>query len=196
MLDQSVLVLNKHWLAVHICNVKRALSLIYQGLARVVSEDYQTYDFESWKDLSLALETDRAVSTATFQIVIPEVIVLTRFGRLPPREVKFNRRNIYLRDRYTCQYCGRKPDRVELTIDHVTPRSRGGKSIWENVVLACTRCNTTKGDKTIVEASMSLIRNPKKPHWLLCIRKNVFDNGSPMWQKFVDVAYWNVTLNE
>ena len=196
MLDQSVLVLNKHWLAVHICNVKRAFSLLYQDFARVVSEDYRTYDFDSWKDLSRALKTDQVVHTASFKLVIPEVIVLTSFGRLPPREVKFNRRNIFLRDRNTCQYCGERPDRAELTIDHVLSRSKGGRSVWENVALACTRCNTRKSDKTLADASMKLIRRPKKPHWLMCIKKNAFDTNRPLWQKFVDVTYWHTELEE
>ncbi|PKN25605.1 MAG: HNH endonuclease, partial [Deltaproteobacteria bacterium HGW-Deltaproteobacteria-22] len=104
--------------------------------------------------------------------------------------------NIYIRDHFTCQYCGRKPPREELTIDHVLPKSRGGRSEWENVVLACQRCNAKKGNKLLEYAPMTLIRPPKRPHWLTIIRESLNGAERPLWQKFVDVAYWNVDLDE
>src|SRR5690606_25408476 len=110
MLNRQVLVLNRYWIAVHVCTVRRALTLIFQELARVVDEDYHTYDFESWRELSaFANRSDPVIHTPQFQLLLPQVIVLSQYHRMPPRTVKLNRRNIFLRDQYRCQYCGRRP---------------------------------------------------------------------------------------
>lgn len=197
VLNYGVLVLNRHWTAVHVCSVKRALSLIVQGLARVVTEDYQAHDFDSWRGLSALDPGDGPlVHTPQYAIRIPEVIVLARYNRIPPRRVRFNRRNIFLRDSFTCQYCGKRPPRDELTIDHILPRSRGGMSSWENVVLACARCNSRKGDRIPSQVGMKLLRKPRKPHWLSCVNFMPGEQGRTLWQQFVDTAYWNVPLFE
>lgn len=193
MINQRVLVLNKNWIAVHICSVKRAMTLLYQDLARVVTSEYRLLSFEDWKDFSRCAD-EPVIQTPSFKILIPEVIMLTRFGKIPPRIIKFNRRNIYLRDNYTCQYCGSKPPREELTIDHIIPRSRGGESIWTNVVIACMDCNAQKGNNLLEETGMSLFRRPKKPHFSLIFGRG--EINSPLWQKFIDFAYWNVSLDK
>ncbi len=198
MLSHGVLVLNRSWIAVHVCSVKRAISLLCQDYARVVGEDYRIHDFDSWRELSLEVEKngDQYIYTPSFRILVPEVVLLTEFNRMPPRTVKFNRRNIYLRDNYTCQYCGKKPTKEELTIDHVIPRSKGGRSTWENVVLACQQCNTKKGNKSVAEAHMKLAAEPRRPHWLSSLRDSLRGPERPSWQRFVDAAYWNATLKE
>jgi len=198
MLSQGVLVLNKNWSAVHVCSVKRAISLVVQDMARVIASDYQIHDFQSWRELSAHVEKhgNQFIHTPTFAILVPEVIILTGFNRMPPRTVKFNRRNIYMRDHYTCQYCGTRPSKEELTIDHIVPRSRGGKSTWENVVLACQRCNSRKGSLSVEESGMRLQRAAKRPHWMSTLRNTLRGPERPIWQKFVDAAYWNVTLEE
>ena len=198
MLNRQVLVLNKHWTAVHVCSVKRALSLVFQEVARIVSDDFQTHDFESWRDLSeFANRKVPVLHTPHFQMMLPQVIVLQGYNRMPPRTVKFNRRNIFQRDQYTCQYCGCQPRDTELTIDHVLPRSRGGRTTWENVVLACVRCNTTKGNRLPCECNMHPQRPPRKPTWLQTLARldHAEDNRS-VWQKFVDTAYWETKLLE
>ena len=196
LLNDSVLVLNRHWSAVHVTSARRALILLFADHARVVTGDYSTHDFDSWRDMSLFMNTIRKISTPVYQIAVPEVIMLTRFGKFPPRQVKFSRRNIYLRDNHTCQYCGCIPPKDELTIDHVIPRSRGGKSTWENVVLACMRCNTRKGNRLLHEAGIKLLSVPKKPHWLECSQFVSRHQTSSLWQKLIDTAYWNVPLKE
>ena len=196
VLDQSVLVLNRHWTAVHVTSVRRALVLVFGDHARVVTGDYATHDFNSWRDLSVFVQGVGTVLTPTYQIAAPEVIMLTRFCKLPPRQVKFSRRNIYARDNYTCQYCGCTPPRDELTIDHVVPRSRGGKSTWDNVVLACVRCNTTKGNRVPGESGIHLLSTPRKPHWLAFSHFSIRPSSNSLWQKFIDAAYWNTTLKE
>lgn len=197
LLNDSVLVLNRHWTAVHVTSVRRALVLVFGNHARVVGEDFSTHDFQSWRELSVVSEAVKKISTPGFQIMTPEVIMLTQFNRFPPRSVKFSRRNIYLRDNHTCQYCGRVPPKDELTIDHVIPRSRGGRSVWENVVLACMKCNMRKGNLLAHQAGMTLLSVPKKPHWLSCSQFNLRPPAeNSLWQKFIDTAYWNSPLHE
>jgi len=197
MLSESVLVLNKSWLAIHITNLKRALSLLYQGLAKVVAENYETYDFDSWRELSkFADDYQNIINTPSFKLIVPKVIVLTLFNKVPPQFVKFSRKNIYIRDNYTCQYCGAKSPKDELTIDHIVPRCKGGTSIWENVVLACINCNAKKGGKLLEDVKMGVIKPPKRPNWLALINDNKPFVADESWQRFIDLAYWNVKLSE
>lgn len=194
MLNQSVLVLNRSWLAIHVCDVKRALTLLALDLAHVVTEDYETYDFRSWCEVSQFAE-ENILHTPRFKLLVPEIILLTHYNAVPPRRVKFSRRNIFERDRYTCQYCGRAPVRSDLSIDHVVPRSRGGSTTWTNVVLACTECNARKRDRLPHEAGMHLQRAPKEPAWRpgsgfrLSVRRR-------SWQRFVETIYWDLNLDE
>lgn len=198
MVSNGVLVLNRNWLAIHVCSVERAISLLVQDLAQVVADNYQTFNFSSWRELSQRAEQEgaRYIQAPTFRLLVPDVILLTGFHRVPPRIVKFNRRNIYVRDNYTCQYCGAKPTREELTIDHVHPKSRGGRSEWENVVLACQDCNARKGSHLLGEINMNLARPPRKPHWLTIVRHTLRGHDRPTWQKYVDTAYWNADLDQ
>jgi 5-methylcytosine-specific restriction endonuclease McrA len=196
LLNQTVLVLNRNWIAVNICDARRALTLLYQDLARAVTESYETLNFESWRDLSRYAREHEVIHTPRYPLMVPQVIKLVLYNHFPPLHVKFSRRNIYLRDRNRCQYCGARPPREEMTIDHVVPRSRGGKTVWENVVLACSRCNTRKGDELLGECGLTLIRKPRRPHWLLGSRADFDPDHRPLWQKFIDEAYWNVALEE
>ena len=123
---------------------------------------------------------------------VPEVISLARFDRLPHKSVAFSRRNLFARDRFTCQYCGTQPGSEELTIDHVVPRSHGGESTWENCVLACVTCNHRKADRTPDEARMPLRRPPTRPAW-----KPIYSGRSvhiASWAKFISEAYWKAEL--
>lgn len=196
VLNRSVLVLNRHWTAVHVTSARRALVLLYGEHARVVADDYSTHDFKSWRELSEVMSQVQKITTPSFEIAVPEVIMLTEFSRFPPRQLKFSRKNIYLRDSHTCQYCGKVPKKEELTIDHVLPRSRGGKTTWENVVLACIKCNMRKGNKLLHEAGLKLLNQPVKPHWLACSHFQHKPPTSSLWQKFLDSAYWNAQLDE
>ncbi len=190
LLSESVLVLNRNWLAVRVCSVKRALILLYREVAQVVTPDYETYNFESWCEIS-RLARERVIHTPAFKIKVPDVIKLLSYTKTPPLDVKFNRR-----DNFTCQYCGRKAPKDELTIDHIVPRSRGGKSTWGNVVIACMACNARKGDKYLAQCGLNLRTKPKKPHWLVTCRKFFTPKKKSVWEKFIDHAYWNVILDE
>lgn len=197
-MNRQVLVLNKHWVAVHVCSVRRAITLVFQELALVVADDFSTHDFHSWRELSAFGEkSNPIIHTPSFPFMLPEVIVLNRYHRMPPRTVRFNRRNIFTRDSFTCQYCGKRPPKDELTIDHVIPVSRGGKSTWDNVVLACTKCNVKKSNKLPVECGMHPAVKPVKPAWLATlIPRPPTDAHKTLWEKFVDIAYWESQLEE
>lgn len=194
------LVLNRNFLAVHIAHWSKALSMVYQGHAEVVDEDLATYDFESWTELSALLAEHPAgfVRTPTLRIAVPEVIRLTRYDRLPQREVVFTRRNLYEHYRYRCCYCGRTFRTQELNLDHVIPRSKGGASDWSNVVTACIACNTRKGDRLPDEAGMRLLAVPSKPKWH-GMRSLLLSCPMPIrqsWQKLIDRVYWDGELQD
>jgi len=193
-LNTKVLVLNRSYLPIHITVVRRALSLLYQGIAHAVDEQYRTFDFASWADL--VAEEDR-IGLVDRAIRVPRVILLQGYDRIPRRYVRFSRFNIYARDGNRCQYCGRQFARVELNLDHVVPRSRGGTSVWENVVCSCHRCNRLKGGRTPAEAGMRLVRQPRRPQWTPFMTETYSLRRYKEWMPFlsaVDAAYWNTEL--
>ena len=200
MTDAQVLVLNKSWVAVNVAPLKRALTLLFQDHARVVHPlDYALYDFKSWCELSVvggSLGGRRYIHTPSMRVRVPEVIVLSDFNGYVKQEVRLSRRNIFLRDRHVCQYCGRRHAKTELTIDHVIPRSRGGRDSWENLVLACVACNMKKRDLTPDEARMPLLRRPGAPRWLPRFGAHIPREELMSWQRFVDLAYWNSDLGD
>jgi hypothetical protein len=129
MLNSSVLVLNRCFLPIHVTSVRRAFSLIYRDVARAVDEQYQTFDFEEWRRLAVCGRGDW-VGTPGGAMRVPRVILLRCFDRIPRRHVRYSRINVFARDRFTCQYCGEKPHRSQLNLDHVIPRSLGGETTW------------------------------------------------------------------
>lgn len=198
ILNTKVLMLNRSYLPVHVTSVRRAFCLLYQGIARVVNEQYQTFDFESWSDLSVSVHYE-SVGLVNRVIRVPRVIVLVGYDRVPKRQVRFSRYNIYARDKCTCQYCGRKLPRHELNLDHVIPRSRGGTSVWENVVCSCHECNRRKGGQTPQGAGMTPLRKPYKPKWTPFMQETFSLSRYKEWLPFlntVDVSYWNTELLE
>jgi len=200
MVDAQVLVLNRSWVAVNVTPVKRALTLLFQGHARVVHpSDYTLYDFEDWCALSRfgdGFANGRFIHTPNLRIRLPEVIILTVFNGFVRREVRLSRRNIFERDGHRCQYCGRRFPKQDLTIDHVLPRSRGGKDTWDNLVLACMKCNLKKGSRLPEEAQMRLLKKPAMPRWLPRFGMPIPKEELMSWQRFVDLAYWNTEITE
>ncbi len=196
MLNSSVLVLNRSYLPIHVTSVRRAFSLIYQGIARAVDEQYQTFDFDSWSQLAVARDSE-SIGTARGPMRVPRVIVLLTFDRVPKRHVRFSRINIFARDSFTCQYCGTRPHRVELNLDHVVPRALGGRSTWENVVCSCVDCNRRKGGRTPGQAGLRLKRLPARPRWTPLMNLMLSSVRYREWRPFlnvVDASYWNTEL--
>lgn len=200
MLDRQVLVLNRLWQAINVCSVRRAFSLLCAGHAQVVHADGQnnffTHDFDSWRDLSSREPEPEMVHTISLKIRVPKVIVLLLFDRMPRKEVKFTRHNIFERDKNTCQYCGKHFDRKELNLDHVIPRDKGGVTSWENIVCSCIPCNTRKGNRLPHEIGMRLIRKPERPKWRPFVHITFDSHVHDSWRHFIDLAYWNVELGE
>jgi 5-methylcytosine-specific restriction endonuclease McrA len=198
VLNSAVLVLNRSYLPVHVTSVRRAFSLLYQGIARAVNEEYRTFDFEEWTQLAVARDAE-SVGTVLGPVRVPRVIVLLAFDRLPRRHVRFSRINIMTRDRFQCQYCRGRPPRAELNLDHVVPRSLGGRTTWENVVTSCVECNRRKGGCTPVQAGMVLVRRPARPRWTPLAHLMLTGARYEEWRPFlnvVDASYWNVELRE
>jgi 5-methylcytosine-specific restriction endonuclease McrA len=199
-LDQPVLVLNRLWQAINTCSARRALTLLYQGHAQVVASDgarnFLTHDFLSWRDFSISNPEPKMLQGISLRIRIPRIIVLCIFDRLPKKEVKFTRHNVFERDKNTCQYCGTLFERSNLNIDHVLPRDRGGQTTWENVVCSCIPCNTRKGNRLPHEARMQLLRKPKRPKWRPFVNITFTGSVDDSWSHFIDLAYWNVELGE
>ena len=199
-LNQPVLVLNRLWQAVNICTAKRAFSLLFEGHAQVVlgGEEgaFRTFSFREWHHFSEQEPHPESIRTVSFRMRIPRVILLIVFDRLPKKEVKFTRHNIFERDKNICQYCGSHFDRKDLNLDHVIPRDRGGPTTWENIVCSCVICNTRKANRTPQEAGMHLIKKPKRPKWRPFVQLNIALHHHDSWKHFLDLAYWNVELAE
>jgi len=142
-MDMPVLVLNRNYEPINVCNTRRAVGLLMVGKAEIV-ENGRGY-----------------VRAAASVYPRPSVIRLANMIRRPRPRVKLTKREIFRRDNYTCQYCGQTLPR--LTIDHVIPRVRGGAFSWENLVAACPQCNRRKGGRTLQDARMALRRPPFEP---------------------------------
>jgi 5-methylcytosine-specific restriction endonuclease McrA len=201
----QVLVLNAGWTPLRTVSVRRAIGLLCREVARVVDpEDYRTYDFTSWADLGDLFEDGDVLLSPRLRVPIPEVIVLQHYDGLPRRQPVFSRRNLFLRDRESCQYCGARPGTRELTIDHVLPRSLGGRTEWTNCVLACGRCNRRKGNRTPEQAGLALLREPRVPPPRFEI--GLLPGKRVSWEQFLnsgrtrdEVAsqvYWNAEMRD
>jgi 5-methylcytosine-specific restriction endonuclease McrA len=129
-----------------------------------------------------------------FHIAVPRIIRLLFYDRLPRTDVKFNRRNIFARDKNKCQYCGKHFPTSELSLDHVIPRTQGGKTTWENIVCACAACNVKKGGQIPREAGMKLIKKPTKPRHNPLVHVHLGHRRYRSWKQFLDHAYWSVEL--
>ncbi|OGP18685.1 MAG: HNH endonuclease [Deltaproteobacteria bacterium RIFCSPLOWO2_02_FULL_50_16] len=198
MLTSSALVLNRSFIPINITTVRRALILMYQEVARAVDHQYETFDFSSWSDLSASREGE-GIHLVDRVIRVPRVILLTAYNRVPKRYVRFSRHNIYLRDCSICQYCGKTQSRSELNLEHVIPKSRGGKTTWENVVTSCIPCNRRKGGHLLEEVGMKLIRTPVRPKWTpfldFSLKAKLYDEWKPFFN-VIDFSYWNVELQQ
>jgi 5-methylcytosine-specific restriction endonuclease McrA len=199
VLSSSVLVLNRFYLAVHVVAVRRAFVLLYRDLAEVVhieNGQYANYDFPAWCEISqfAALEPQFVsdanhdwIRTVHFQIQVPRVIRLLHYDRVPRPTLRFNRRTLFARDDHRCQYCGQSRPMNQLSIDHVLPRSRGGKTTWENVVCSCLTCNTKKGSRTPQEARMNLLRPPHKPRHNPLLTSKMANPKYEIWRTFLGI---------
>jgi 5-methylcytosine-specific restriction endonuclease McrA len=192
VLDQSVLVLNRSWLPVHVTTVKRAICMVFQDIAQVIATDtLQTHRFEDWLCIEFPSGTP-VITTTSFPIPAPEVIQLHLYNKVPNHEAPFTRQNLYHRDKFTCQYCARRESAAHMSIDHVLPRSKGGQTNWENCVLACVKCNARKADRSLKESGLRLRRKPKRPRWTPYMNLAAEDRLSS-WRRFTPQSDWDAS---
>ncbi len=190
MLNSTVLVLNRSYLPIHVTSARRAFALIYRDAARVVNEDYETFDFDGWRRRRVR-EGSAAVGTPSGSIGVPKVILLPGFDRVPKRHIRYSRINVFARDKFTCQYCGEQPHRSQLNLDHVIPRSLGGRTTWENVVCSCVVCNRRKGGRTPQQARLRLMRAPSKPRWTPLMNHIGLSVRYNEWRPFLSIVEKN-----
>ena len=166
-MNKTVLVLNQNYEPLNIGNARRAVVLVFGGKAEIL-ETHESF-----------------ISTPHEMFPYPSVIRLICLIRAPRARVKLTRREVFLRDSYTCQYCGRRTG--DLTLDHVVPRSRGGPHTWENLASACRSCNHRKGGKSVAEARMSLKRQPYEPTpgRYYAIERRLEPTITEAWYKFL-----------
>jgi 5-methylcytosine-specific restriction endonuclease McrA len=165
MINSRVLVLNQSCEPLNLCRVRRAIVLVFCGKAEV-------------------LENSRGeIHSVSLVFPIPSVIRLVYMVKCPRRQRKLTKLEVFNRDQYTCQYCGRQTK--ELTLDHVIPRRRDGEHAWGNVVSACRVCNRRKGGRTPAEAGMKLLRQPRPPRNDGFYIPYHYLNSHDEWRKYV-----------
>jgi 5-methylcytosine-specific restriction endonuclease McrA len=201
VLDRPVLVLNRLWQPVNTCTVRRAVTLMVLGHAHVVSVDeeqnFATHDIRSWREVSSrtlnghAATSPDVLRTVSAAFMLPQIIVVTLYDRMPKKDVKLTRQNIFIRDKHICQYCGRIFEVRDLNLDHVIPRDKGGRTTWENLVTSCVRCNTRKSNKLPSEARMFPLQEPRPPRWRPFFSAVRGMKTCESWRYFLDLEQAN-----
>lgn len=165
---------------------------------------YNPLSLWSWRDALTALMLDRVQLVANYDVQarspsyamkVPSVVALKRYKKLEGFPA-FTRYNIYLRDTFSCQYCGFKFPTEDLTFDHVIPRSRAGKTSWENVVAACAPCNSRKANRLPLEAGMSLLKLPRRPARQELAARTPRSTFKDVHETWVDYLYWDSPLED
>lgn len=164
-LERNVLILNQTYEPLHICDVKKAITLILKQKAILI----KSFD-------------NQFIYTVSSKFPVPSIIRIQQHVRIQSWAAILTKSNILKRDQHTCQYCGSK--NVPLTIDHVIPKVLGGKETWTNLVTACIKCNNKKGDRTPEQAGMKLINRPKKPHRIHTLQRFV-DSPIDEWKPYL-----------
>jgi 5-methylcytosine-specific restriction endonuclease McrA len=187
VLQEPVLVLNRNWQYIAVATANEAIRDLFTEVATAVDpETYATYTFADWVERGVA-DGKPVIRTPRLQIEVPEVIVLEHYDKIPRQAMHYSKHQIYKRDRFLCQYCGKQLKREQLTIDHVIPRRQGGQTSWENCVTSCGPCNAEKADRTPVEAGMKLRAKPVKPAWSARFIR-LAQGRKPSWAKFMGVS--------
>ena len=162
---------------------------------------YYPLSLWSWQDsvkaayldrVNVVSEYDHVVRSPTVELRLPSVVVLREYVK-PSKASAFTRFNLFLRDEFSCQYCGASS---ELTFDHVVPRSRGGRTSWDNVVAACSACNLRKGARILSECGLSLKRRPAEPTSEELLNKGRKFPPNYLHESWLDFLYWDAVLEE
>lgn len=161
----AVLVLNQDYSPISVCSVHRAFLLVFLDKAEMLSE-----------------KADASLRSVNEHFPFPSVIRILKYVHIPYKGVVLTRHNVFKRDGFSCQYCGTNK---ELTLDHLIPRSKGGKSTWTNLVTACKSCNARKGDYDLEQVDMQLAQVPYKPSYIMFLRSTTHELRED-WLPFLD----------
>ena len=164
ILSKKVLLLNSSYEPISIINSKKAIIMLMLGKVDYIEKG------------------NKFIKSEKIQFLLPVVVKLKAFVYLKRRRIALTRQNIFKRDNYICQYCGKKSK--SLTIDHVIPKNKGGVDSWENLVSACVKCNLSKADNYLKDINMPLLNKPKKPHFLLYMQGYV-NNEYESWKPYL-----------
>jgi 5-methylcytosine-specific restriction endonuclease McrA len=189
----KVLVLNRHYTPIKVITAKRAYNLLFKEYAEIIHTDdggLQTHKFDSWLQYSQYMheinpDGNLFVKSPKLWIMVPRIIRLFKYDRVPKFEISLTKKNLYIRDDGRCQYCGKKLTLSTLSIDHIRPKSRGGKSQWTNVVISCKVCNAKKSGRLPSEARMKLIKQPKVPTREEFLIKELKGERLKIWKYFL-----------
>ncbi|TAE32109.1 MAG: HNH endonuclease [Candidatus Kapaibacterium sp.] len=160
-----VLVLNQSYEPISVCSIKKAMSLLFLMKAEIVISN-----------------ENRSIRSVRSMFKHPSVIRLSRYIHVPVKKVELSRKNVMRRDAHRCQYCG--TTKPPLTLDHIQPKSKGGTDTWENLATACIRCNTKKGNRTLEEAGLKLLKTPRRPSHVTFI-KNMGGEIDERWKPYL-----------
>lgn len=187
--NDSVLVLNKNWVAVNVAPARDIFGRLFNDHCRIL-HDMNPHKFNEWRELSYGYTGEDVVRTPKYQLRVPSVAILVLYDRLPKKEVRFVRESVYERDRFTCLYCGQRFEKHLLNLDHIVPREHGGETTWENIATSCVACNSFKSNRTPEQAGMKLISVPRKPSWRTLCNMRFSSVMKPDWGPFLNIASW------
>ena len=184
-INESCLVLDQTWRAINVVPAFRAICMCYsRGHLFVDPADFSTYGFEEWVDRGVP--AGRPIHATSMVFDAPAIVVTSAIQKFRDAKVNLNKSTVCKRDGHLCQYCGKKFPESKLSLDHVIPKSQGGKLVWENVVAACFKCNVSKGGRTPRQASMKIIREPFEPRWSPMFAKRVKGGTTPeSWKRIL-----------
>lgn len=187
VLRLPVLVLNRNFQPIRFVTVRLAFEMMFVGRARALDRNFTAFDFCAWSE-QLPSSGEDAIRTPAGEVRVPRVLMLPHYSRVPTFEVRLSRTTIFLRDRYRCQYCARTLPTQHLNLDHVLPRSRGGKSTWDNLVTSCIHCNLRKGGRLPSECGMTLLKPPVRPPWTTSVELVTRERRYEEWEVFLPAA--------
>jgi 5-methylcytosine-specific restriction endonuclease McrA len=168
-MSQEVLVLNSDYEPLNVCNLRRAVAMVFLGKVDVLHTNH------------------KIIRTISGSFDSPSVVRLRRHIRRPLPELRLSRRSIFARDNHACQYCGHTSK--ELTVDHIVPKRLGGATSWDNLVCCCRRCNTKKGDKSLSQVGFSLKRKPRRPKYIpfISLTKYIEGTRNEIWRDYLPI---------
>ncbi|MBK9973643.1 MAG: HNH endonuclease [Planctomycetes bacterium] len=188
--NDVVLTLNRIWQPIATTGLRKAMNMVFRGRARVVDADtFQIFTWDQWLAEKAVAADNHVIErdylrTATLFVRKPQVVTLARYAGYPNRGVPYSRRGVYERDSGRCQFCLEHVRKKDMTVDHILPQSRGGRTNWTNCVLACAGCNHRKADRLPHEVGMKLVREPFQP-----TREQLLLQGVDVpaaWRPFLD----------